>query len=117
MVPVVPVTKATLATSYYAVPTSTYYANSAQTTTTTVPAQGQGQVTTVVPAAGGQEVSTTGLVACSTVSTITEANVGQPVRTVGCLIIFNEGSKGQNLESVMTLMLILISGVAGALLY
>ena len=116
MVPIVPITKATLATSYYTVPTSTYYPNTGSTTTTTIPAQGQGQVTTVVPTVGGQGVSTTGPVACATVSTITEANVGQPVRTVGCLIIFNEGSKGRDTEGVMTIMLIGVFGVMGALL-
>ena len=115
--PIVPITEATLATTYYAVPTSTYYPSSGSTTTTTIPAQSEGQVTTVVPPVGGQEVSTTGPVACATVSTITEANVGQPVRTVGCLIIFNEGSKGRDIEGVMTFMLIGIFGVMGLLLY
>ena len=117
MVPIVPITKATLATSYYVVPTSTYYPSSGLTTTTTVPAQGQSQVTTVVPPAGGQGVSTTGPVACATVSTITEANVGQPVRTVGCLIIFNEGSKGQGIDGAMTFMLLGLLGVVGALFH
>lgn len=120
VVPVVPVSKATMTTSYYAVPTSTYYASSAPTgttTTTTVPAQGQGQVTTVVAAGGGQGISTKGPVACATVSTVTEANVGQPVRTVGCLIIVNEGSKGRDLKDVTTLMLVSTFGLVGALLY
>lgn len=107
VVPVVPVSQATITTSYYVVPTSTYYVSSATTT-----AAGQGQVTTVVPAGGGggQGISTKGPVACATVSTITEANVGQPVRTVGCLIIFNEGSsKGRDLAGVTTLMMVVFA--------
>ena len=114
VVPVVPVSTppATITTSYYVVPTSTYYPASA-TTTTTVPGQGQGQVTEVVPASGNNNnngvPSTKGLIACATVSTITEANVGQPVRTVGCLIIINKASRTRgDLDDGMTISMMVV---------
>ena len=74
-VPVVPITKATLETSYYTTP--------AAQTTTYVPQQ----YTTVVPQ--GQQPSTVGLVACPTVQTVTYHDVGAPVRTQGCFVIIN----------------------------
>lgn len=114
VVPVVPVSTppVTITTSYYVVPTSTYYPASA-TTTTTVPGQGQGQVTEVVPASSGGGnnngvPSTKGLIACATVSTITEANVGQPVRTVGCLIIFNKASRTRGDLDGMTISMMVV---------
>lgn len=88
VVPIVPVTEATVltsyppsTTSYYNPPTSTYYP---VTTTTT-------------PAAGVAEVTTSNNAACpSGYKTFTEANVGAPVRTVGCNVIFNSGAERGN---------------------
>lgn len=83
VVPIVPVTVATVltpsTTTYYQVPTSTYSAYT-QTTTTT-------------PGAVVAEVSTSNNAACpSGYKTVTEANVGAPVRTVGCNVIINSGA-------------------------
>ena len=77
-VPIAPVTRATLVTSYYAPQTTTY-----------VPQETQ-EVTVVAPAGG---ISTVGPVACATVSTVTYANVGAPVRTVGCFVIINSAER------------------------
>ena len=81
MVPILPVTVATvltpvapMTTSYYVPQTSTYYPS----TTTTTPVA---------------EVVTTTNGACpGGYTTLTEANVGAPVRTVGCQVIFNSGA-------------------------
>ena len=76
VVPIVPVTEATVV-SYYS-PTTTSY--SPYTTTTT--------------AIGGQEAEVTSSGSCSRgYTTIVEANVGAPTRTVGCYIIINDGGK------------------------
>ena len=81
VVPIVPVTVATVltpvaptTTSYYVVPTSTYFPS---TITTTPVAQA---VTNNAACPGGY-------------TTLTEANVGAPVRTVGCQIIFDSGAR------------------------
>ena len=111
----------TTVTSYYAVPTSTFLPASSQgsTTTTTVQEPGQGGfVTTFVSQGGGGGgaviPSTKGDIACTSVSTITEVDVGQPVRTVGCLIVINGGSR--DVEGVCVTMLFGVFGVVGALL-
>ena len=82
VVPIVPVTVATVltpsTTSYYVSPTSTYY----QVTTTTTPGA----------AAAVQQTTTVG--SCPNgYSTFVEANVGAPTRTVGCQVIINGGTK------------------------
>lgn len=84
VVPIVPVTVATVltpsTTTYYQVPTSTYSQYTQTTTTTT---------SGVVVAA----VATANNAACPNgYKTLTEANVGAPVRTVGCNVIFNSGA-------------------------
>lgn len=83
MVPIVPVTVATVLTpptpSYYQVPTMTY-SPVIQTTTTTV-----GAAVAVVTTVNNR-------VCPGGYTTLTEANVGAPVRTVGCNVIFNSGA-------------------------
>lgn len=78
VVPIVPITAATVltsyiptTTSYYNPPTSTYYAS----TTPAVAAV----ITTNAACPGGY-------------TTVTEANVGAPVRTVGCNVIIDSGA-------------------------
>ena len=78
-----PVTIATVlgqtTTSYYVPPTSTYYPATAVTTT-------PGQAVAV------QETTSVGN--CPNgYSTFTEANVGEPTRTVGCQVIVNGGKR------------------------
>lgn len=90
VVPIVPVTEATVV-SYYT-PTTTSYYN--PTTSTYSP-----YITTTTAVAGQQaEVTSSG--SCSKgYTTIVEANVGAPTRIVGCYVIINEGGKrtpGQN---------------------
>ena len=119
---VVPVAPVTVVTSYYSVPTSTRVPASSvgSTTTTTVQAGQGGFVTTVVSGGGGGGMmaavpSTKGLIACASVSTITEVNVGQPVRTVGCLIVINEGLR--NGEGALVVAIFGVFGLVGALLF
>ena len=114
VVPIVPVTEATVesyytpkTTSYYNPPTSTYYAttaNSPYTTTTT--------------AVAGQEQEVTSSGTCSAgYTTIVEANVGAPTRIVGCYVIINEGgkrtrgqmSKGEVLLGAISLLAVMIA--------
>lgn len=91
VVPIVPVTEATVesyysptTTSYYNPTTSTYY----PTTSTYSP------YTTTTTAVAGQEAVVTSSGSCSTgYKTIVEANVGAPTRIVGCYVIINEGGK------------------------
>lgn len=84
VVPIVPVTEATVE-SYYT-PTTTSYYN--PTTSTYSP------YTTTTTAIAGQEAEVTSSGTCSTgYKTILEANVGAPTRTVGCYVIINEGGK------------------------
>jgi len=85
VVPIVPVTVATVLTShtptttiYYVPPTSTYY--SVTTTTTPFVAGAVKETTTVGNCPNGY-------------STFVEANVGAPTRTVGCQVIINSGTK------------------------
>ncbi len=94
VVPIVPVTIATVltpsTTTYYQVPTSTY-SRYTQTTTTT-----PGAVVAVVTASNNA-------VCPNGYTTLTEANVGAPVRTVGCNVIFNSGAwraKGDTREAM-----------------
>ena len=83
VVPIVPVTVATVQ-SYYNPTTLTYHpttsTNSPYTTTTTAIAGQQAIVTSSGTCPGGY-------------STIVEANVGAPTRIVGCYVIINEGGK------------------------
>ena len=91
VVPIVPVTVATVqpyytptTTSYYNPPTSTYY----PPTTTYAP------WTTTTTAGAGQEAEVTNSGTCSRgYTTIVEANVGAPTRIVNCYVIVNEGGK------------------------
>lgn len=84
VVPIVPVTEATVQ-SYYSPTTTTYYN---PTTSTYSP------YTTTTTAAAGQEAEVTSSGSCSTgYKTIVEANVGAPTRIVGCYVIINEGGK------------------------
>ena len=84
-------TKATVLESYTSppAPVTTYYSQYSQptytppTTTTVIGAAGGVLVTTSVPA--NQACGPAGY------TTLTEANVGAPVRTVGCYVIFNSG--------------------------
>lgn len=87
VVPIVPITQATLLTSYTpATTTTTKYSQYSSPTTT------YQQTTTTVPPATAAGVTSSGI--CSTgYSTILEANVGLPTRTVGCLIIVNSGTE------------------------
>lgn len=111
VVPIVPLTEATVesyysptTTSYYNPPTSTYY----PTTSTYSP------YITTTTAAAGQEAEVTNSGSCSTgYKTIVEANVGAPTRTVGCYVIINEGGKrtrGQS--SGMKMLLGVMSSLA-----
>ena len=101
VVPIVPVTVATVltpstTTTYYQVPTSTY-PQYTQTTTTTLGAAVAG-------------VTTSNNVACpSGYKTFTEANVGAPVRTVGCNVIINSGAwrvKGEIREAIVMIWIL-----------
>lgn len=84
VVPIVPVTEATVV-SYYS-PTTTSYYN--PTTSTYSP------YTTTTTAAAGQVAEITSSGTCSAgYTTIVEANVGAPTRVVGCYVIINEGGK------------------------
>ncbi|CAF9924135.1 hypothetical protein IMSHALPRED_006118 [Imshaugia aleurites] len=84
VVPIVPVTEATVES--YSSPTTTTYYN--PTTSTYSP------YTTTTTAAAGQDQETTSSGSCSTgYTTIVEANVGAPTRIVGCYVIINEGGK------------------------
>lgn len=107
VVPIVPVTEATVV-SYYS-PTTTSYYN--PTTSTYSP------YTTTTTAAAGQEAEVTSSGTCSTgYTTIVEANVGAPTRIVGCYVIVNEAGKtmrGQNggvelLMGIMNLIAVVI---------
>ena len=101
VVPIVPVTAATIltsytptTTSYYNPPVSTYYAS-------TTPAA---QAVTVSNAAcpGGY-------------TTVTEANVGAPVRTVGCNVIIDSGAmtrKGDIKSGHILLWFSTVGGIA-----
>ena len=85
VVPIVPVTEATVV-SYYSPTTTTSYYN--PTTSTYAP------YTTTTTAVAGQEAEVTSSGSCSKgYSTIVEANVGAPTRVVGCYVIINEGGK------------------------
>ena len=80
-------------TSYYNPPTSTYYA-----TTTPVAAE-----------------ETTNAACPKGYTTVTEANVGAPMRTVGCNVIINSGttkSKGDTRDRIMILLFSNILGIA-----
>ena len=114
--PIVPVTKATLETSYYSVPTNTLYTSPTATTTTVVPQQGQTTAAVVPVAAGNAGLSTSGLVGCATVSTVTYANVGQPVKTQGCFIIINEAGRDKKVARTTFLMLVSCLGILGIFL-
>ncbi|KAL9628974.1 MAG: hypothetical protein Q9164_007077, partial [Protoblastenia rupestris] len=91
VLPIVPVTKATVLESYttpqYTLPTITT-AFSLPTTTTIIGGVVGGAValTTSVPV--GQACGAGGY------TTLTQANVGAPVTTVGCYVIFNSGVDG-----------------------
>lgn len=92
VVPIVPVTEATVE-SYYT-PTTTSYYN--PTTSTYSP------YTTTTTAVAGQEAEVTSSGTCSTgYKTIVEANVGAPTRIVGCYVIINEGGKRMRDQSGM----------------
>ena len=89
VVPIVPVTAATvLTTSYYNPPTSTYYA---QTT------QAVAEVTTNAACPGGY-------------TTVTEANVGAPTRTVGCTVIIDSRAT-KSKEDMMLLWFMNMIGI------
>lgn len=91
VVPIVPVTEATVVstyvpktTSYYNPTTLTYY----PTTSTYAP------YTTTTTAVAGQEAEVTSSGTClSGYKTIVEANVGTPTRIVNCYVLINEGGK------------------------
>lgn len=93
VVPIVPVTAATVyvppTTSYYNPPTSTYYAQ-------TTPAVAE--VTTNAACPGGY-------------TTVTEANVGAPVRTVGCNVIIDSGAVKSREGMIMILWLLSFLGI------
>ena len=100
VVPIVPVTAATVLTNYaptttshYNPPTSTYYVS-------TTPAVAE--VTTANGACPGGY------------TTVTEANVGAPVRTVGCNVIIDSGArrKGGIRDQTMILWFSSILGMA-----
>ena len=97
VVPIVPVTEATVE-SYYSPTTTSYYV---PTTSTTFP------YTTTTTAGAGQEAEVTSSGTCAQgYTTLVEANVGAPTRTVNCYVIVNEGGKksqGQNSGSEMLL--------------
>ena len=105
VVPIVPVTRATVLDSYTPSPfttTTTYPSYSQPSTTTYTPPL----TTTIAGAAGGVIVTTRLPVgqACGggTYTTLTEANVGTPVRTVGCYVIFNsEGMRTRDGRGAM----------------
>lgn len=83
-VPIVPVTVATVESYYPSTTTTSYYSP-----TTTQP-----PYTTTTTAVAGQEAVVTSSGSCSRgYTTIVEANVGAPTRTVACYVIVNEGGK------------------------
>ena len=89
VVPIVPVTQATVE-SYYPSTTTSYYS----------PTTTQSPYTTTTTAVAGQEADVTNSGSCSRgYTTIVEANVGAPTRTVGCYVIVNEGGKGTRGQS------------------
>lgn len=81
VVPIVPVTVATLSTSYTPSTTTTYVAP-----TTTLY---QSTTTTALLAAGAVQQTTSDTSCPRGYTTLTEANVGIPTRTVGCQVIIN----------------------------
>ena len=97
VVPIVPLTAATVV-SYYTPTTTSYYVPTTSTTppytvTTTAGAGQQAEVTSSGTCAGGY-------------TTLVEANVGAPSRIVNCYVIINEGGKrslGQNSGSEVLL--------------
>lgn len=97
VVPIVPVTEATVET-YYPPTTTSYYV---PTTSTTPP------YTTTTTAGAGQEAEVTSSGTCAQgYTTLVEANVGAPTRIVNCYVIINEGgkrSRGQNSGSELLL--------------
>ena len=91
VVPIVPVTVATVQ-SYYTPKTTTYYTPATSmyypSTSTYAP------YTTTTTAVAGQEVQATNSGTCAAgYTTLVEANVGAPTRTVGCYVLINEGGK------------------------
>ena len=90
VVPIVPLTAATVV-SYYSPTTTSYYV---PTTSTTPP------YTVTTTAGAGQQAEVTRSGTCAEgYTTLVEANVGAPTRTVNCYVIINEGGKrsqGQN---------------------
>ena len=97
VVPIVPVTEATVE-SYYTPTTTSYYV---PITSTTPP------YTTTTTAGAGQEAEVTSSGACAQgYTTLVEANVGAPTRIVNCYVIINDGgkrSRGQNSGSELLL--------------
>ena len=99
VVPIVPVTAATVetaypqtTTSYYDPPTSTYYLS-------TTPAVA--------------EVTTSNAACPGGYTTVTEAHVGAPVRTVGCNIIINRGASKMKGELQDGMTLLWVSSIIG----
>ena len=97
VVPIVPVTAATVltpaTTSYYNPPVSTYYAST-------------------TPAA--QAVTASNAACPGGYTTVTEANVGAPVRTVGCNVIIDSGAmarKGGMSSGHITLWFLTVGGI------
>ena len=104
VVPIVPVTIATIATpyvpsttSYYVPPTSTYYP---YTTSTTPAAVAEAPANTECPQG---------------YSTAREANVGAPVRTVGCYVIINSGALKDRKVEIELLWFWSFAGIVGVL--
>lgn len=84
VIPIVPVTVATIVSTYVPKPTSYY----TPTTSTYAP------YTTTATAVAGQQVEVTSSGTClSGYTTIVEANVGTPTRIVNCYVLINEGGK------------------------
>ena len=98
VVPIVPVTEATVET-YYPPTTTSYYVPA----TSTIPPY----TTTTTTAGAGQEAEVTNSGTCAQgYTTLVEANVGAPTRIVNCYVIINEGgkkSRGQNSGSELLL--------------
>ena len=110
VVPIVPLTAATVE-SYYTPTTTSYYV---PTTSTTPP------YTITTTAGAGQEAEVTSSGTCAGgYTTLVEANVGAPTRIVNCYVIINEGGKrwqGQNSGSEVLLGALGFLAVARAML-
>ncbi|MCJ1279604.1 hypothetical protein MMC21_007428 [Puttea exsequens] len=105
VVPIVPVTEATLLTSYTPTPTTSYYYT---------PSSTYGPVTTTVtPPVAGATQATTATNCPNGYTTFTEANVGLPTRTVGCQVVINGATRNNMIHGTGLVLLLCVFGGVG----